>query len=119
MANLTVQARISPELKRDAEAVFAAMGMTVAEGIRVFLQQSVNIGGLPFQPSAKRPNAETLAAMDELNAGDGKRFNSVDDLFNEAQWLHALSRNAAFDFLHDEGEDIYSLADGEPFRDEV
>lgn len=84
MSNLTVQARISPELKRDAEAVFAAMGMTIAEGIRVFLQQSVNIGGLPFQPSAKRPNAETLAAMDDIDAGRVERFDSLEDLF--ASW---------------------------------
>jgi hypothetical protein len=28
------------------------------------------------------PNAETRAAMDELKAGKGKKFKSVEDLFN-------------------------------------
>jgi len=28
------------------------------------------------------PNAETIAAMDELKAGKGKKFASVDELFN-------------------------------------
>jgi len=28
------------------------------------------------------PNAETIAAMEELKAGKGKRFNSVDELFD-------------------------------------
>jgi len=30
----------------------------------------------------KQPNATTLAAMNELKAGKGKKFNSVDELFN-------------------------------------
>jgi len=28
------------------------------------------------------PNADTIAAMDELKAGKGKRFKSVEELFN-------------------------------------
>ncbi|MCI0562470.1 MAG: helix-turn-helix domain-containing protein [Nitrososphaera sp.] len=38
---------------------------------------------------------------------------------DEAEWLQAAARNPAFDSLNDPAEDIYSLADGEPFRDEV
>ncbi|MFS2189446.1 hypothetical protein ACCC92_22410 [Mucilaginibacter sp. Mucisp84] len=29
----------------------------------------------------KTPNAETIAAMDELKAGKGKKFKRVDELF--------------------------------------
>ena len=28
------------------------------------------------------PNADTIAAMDELKAGKGKKFKNADDLFN-------------------------------------
>ena len=84
MSNATVQARISQELKDDAEAIFAAMGLTTAEAIRVFLQQTVNNGGLPFQPIARRPNAETLEAMLELEQQGGRVFATPDDLF--ADW---------------------------------
>ena len=84
MSNTTVQARISPELKQEAESVFAEIGMTTAEAIRVFLKQVVNRGGLPFQPAAKKPNAETLAALIELENGDGQVFQNTDDLF--ADW---------------------------------
>jgi hypothetical protein len=31
---------------------------------------------------------------------------------DENEWLKAASRNDAFDFLNDETEDIYTLADG-------
>jgi len=51
MANSTVQARVNPELKEEAEAIFGAMGMTTAEAIRIFLQQTVNNRGLPFRPT--------------------------------------------------------------------
>lgn len=81
MANTTVQARISPELKQEADAVLAAIGLTSAEAIRLFLQQIVNSGGLPFQPTAKRPNLSTLSAMDELEDGGGEVFDSAEDLF--------------------------------------
>jgi len=37
---------------------------------------------------------------------------------DEAEWLRAAATNPAFDFLKDPEEDIYSLTDGEPFRDE-
>ncbi len=84
MANITVQARISPELKEQAEAILAAMGLTTADAIRLFLQQTVNTGGLPFQPTAKRPNTETVEAMRELENGGGQIFASTEDLF--ADW---------------------------------
>ncbi len=38
--------------------------------------------------------------------------------WDETDWLRAAAHNPAFDFLSDPEEDIYSLADGEPFRDE-
>lgn len=41
-----------------------------------------------------------------------------DDDIDEQEWLRAAASNPAFDFLHDPREDIYTLTDGEPFRDE-
>lgn len=84
MSNVTIQARVSPELKEEAEAVFNAIGMTTAEAIRVFLMQAINSGGLPFQPSAKMPNDETAAAILELEDGGGEQFQTAEDLF--ADW---------------------------------
>ncbi|MBT5471498.1 MAG: type II toxin-antitoxin system RelB/DinJ family antitoxin [Nitrospina sp.] len=81
MVNDTVQVRVTPELKEKAESVFKSIGLKTSEAIRLFLQQSVNSGGLPFQPMAKQPNAETREAMKELEKGGGDRFKSSDDLF--------------------------------------
>ncbi len=80
MANVTIQSRVKPELKEQAAAVFDAIGLSMGDAIRLFLQQSVNSGGLPFQPTAKQPNAETAAALDELESGKGAHFATVDEL---------------------------------------
>ena len=52
--------------------------------IRLFLQQVVNSGGLPFQPTARRPNAETRAAIHELENSGGQVFQTAEELF--ADW---------------------------------
>lgn len=83
-SNVTVQSRISPELKQQADAILAAMGLSTADAIRLFLQQVVNSGGLPFQPTARRPNTATREAMQEIEAGGGQVFQTTQDLF--ADW---------------------------------
>ena len=82
MSNVTVQSRVNSELKAQAEHVFSGMGMSTADAIRIFLQQSVNEGGLPFRPYAKIPNAETLAAFKETEEGNAHP-TTLDELRNE------------------------------------
>lgn len=38
---------------------------------------------------------------------------------DEADWLRSASSSEAFAFLADPAEDIYTLNDGQPFRDDV
>jgi DNA-damage-inducible protein J len=85
MANIVIQSRVKPELKEEAEAIFDAMGLSMGDAIRIFLQQTVNSGRLPFTPTPKLPNAETLAAMNELDRGEGRRFKTVEDLFADLE----------------------------------
>ncbi len=78
--------RIDPQVKADVEAIYARYGMSLTEAINVFLYQSRNIGGLPFDLRPNTPNAETLAAIKEgaemIKSGNGK-FKNVDDLLKE------------------------------------
>lgn len=83
MANDTVQARVDAQLKADAEAIFKSIGLKTSEAIRLFLQQSVNSGGLPFRPQAKKPNSETLEAMQELENGGGKRHADSQEMYKD------------------------------------
>ena len=43
----------------------------------------------------------------------------LDEEWDEAEWLQAASRNPVFANLSDPEEDIYTLADGKPFHDQV
>ena len=75
MENVTVQARINPQLKKQVEGVLKEIGLSTSDAIRVFLQQCVNSGGLPFQPVARQPNAETIEAIDEARTGKAEKTN--------------------------------------------
>ena len=46
-------------------------------------------------------------------------LSTFDDEIDEISWLQAASQNAAFAFLADPVEDIYTMTDGEPFNDEI
>lgn len=60
-----IHARIDPKLKKSAERIFAEIGLSTTEAIRLFLKQVELHRGLPFPVSV--PNAETIAAMMETN----------------------------------------------------
>lgn len=83
MANQTVkvQARMEPDLKKAAEAVFDQLGISATEAIRIFYKQVELHQGLPFE--VKIPNETTLAALQEAeNPERLETFDSVDELFD-------------------------------------
>ena len=59
----TVCVSIDPELKREAEARIAELGMSVEEAVTMFYERLASICCDPFNPHI--PNAETIAAMEE------------------------------------------------------
>ncbi|MGB1924119.1 MAG: type II toxin-antitoxin system RelB/DinJ family antitoxin, partial [Candidatus Puniceispirillaceae bacterium] len=65
-----------------AEAILKKIGLSSSEAMRLFLYQVVQQRGLPFE--VKIPNAETIAAIEELETGKGIRVNSVEELFDDA-----------------------------------
>jgi len=69
MPNKIVQARVKEELKKQADELFASIGMSTADAIRIFLQQSVNDSGMPFTPKIKNPNSKTLEAINDIENG--------------------------------------------------
>jgi len=59
--------RIDPEIKTEVENVYSRYGISLSEAINMFIYQSINIGGLPFELRPPIPNDETLAAIEEGN----------------------------------------------------
>jgi DNA-damage-inducible protein J len=74
---LTIQTRVNDDVKIQADALFKEMGLTTTDAVRMFLMQCINVGGLPFIPTGKKPNAQTLEA---LNEEAGTSYQSVDEL---------------------------------------
>lgn len=73
-----VRARIDGQVKEKATTVLAEMGLSVSDAIRMLLVRVAAEKALPFE--ARVPNAETVAAMQELERGGGKSFATVEAL---------------------------------------
>lgn len=73
-----VRARIDTRLKKEATAVLSEMGLSVSDAIRLMLVRVVSDKALPFD--VRIPNAETQAAMRDIQAGKVTRFDSVEAL---------------------------------------
>ncbi|MBV9393399.1 MAG: type II toxin-antitoxin system RelB/DinJ family antitoxin [Methylobacteriaceae bacterium] len=78
----SINVRIEPALKERAEHVFAALGVSMSDAIGMFLRQVVMRRGMPFDLAI--PNADTLAAFEELERGGGEvSHGSTRELFDE------------------------------------
>ena len=52
MAQIDVSIRIDEDVKRDAEAVFSKLGLTLSAATGIFYRQAVRTQSIPFQLSA-------------------------------------------------------------------
>lgn len=77
-ADAVVRARIDLVTKERATAALDAMGLSVSDAIRLLMLRIADEQRLPF--AVMVPNKTTRDAIAELEAGNGARFGSVDDL---------------------------------------
>jgi len=82
--NSLIQVRVDENLKKEADHLFADLGLDTPTAIRIFLKQAIKQQGLPFDVNNRIPNAETIAAMEEVNAGQDLSgpYNTVDNLMS-------------------------------------
>ncbi|MFT8317363.1 MAG: type II toxin-antitoxin system RelB/DinJ family antitoxin [Sporolactobacillus sp.] len=82
-ANISI--RMDADLKTQADAFFAELGMNLSTAFNIFVRQSIREGRIPFDISLNQPNAETIAAMLETEriAKDPnvKGYTDLDQLF--------------------------------------
>ena len=83
--NLSI--RMERDLKEQAENLFSELGMNMTTAFNVFARQSVRQGKIPFEIALNKPNAETLAALieiEDMRAGRiPKQSSSVADFVRE------------------------------------
>jgi len=80
----TFQMRINPDVKKEVESIYANCGMTLTDAFNAFLQQTINVGGMPFivnQNSSEVLKQQAIALlMAELKAGE-------DSVKTDADWI--------------------------------
>ena len=65
-----VTARVEPEIKEEAEAILARLGISASGGINMFYRQIILWRGLPFRPSvpASRPLSRDEMTKEEFDS---------------------------------------------------
>ena len=80
----SVSFRIDSSLKKQADALFQALGLNMTTAFNMFLTQSVREGRIPFESTINVPNSDTIAAMIEAiqleNDPKTKKYDAEDAL---------------------------------------
>lgn len=85
MTTTNVTIRMDKDLKVQADELFAALGLNMSTAIGVFCRQAVRLGKIPFELATDTPNAETLAAIDDVNHNRNmsKAYDDMDELMRD------------------------------------
>jgi len=82
-----VNVRLYPEIKQEAENIFAFHGLSLPEAITVFINHACHAGGFPFDlKGARWQDPTSLAALEEskqieANPSAYKSYKSAEELF--------------------------------------
>lgn len=80
----TFQMRINPQVRQEAETVFARYGLSLTDAVNIFLQQSLNESGLPFLLSPENAEYMKAKAAERLKTEIQKGWDSVQE---ERDWV--------------------------------
>lgn len=88
MATVKINVAVDEGTKKEAETLLAEMGLNMTAAINIYLKRIVMEQAIPFEISAKTPNATTIAAMDEYdemkkNPSAYKRYSSFKSALSE------------------------------------
>ncbi len=78
----TIQARINPEIKTQAQKILNSLHISMSEAISIYLTQIALHKGIPFE--IKVPNEQTVKTIKKSENGkELHKVKSVDELFRE------------------------------------
>ncbi len=84
----TINVRIDPTVKNNAQELFASLGLSVTDAIQIFLHKSLLVGGLPFDVRHPQYNAEAEEVMQEARdiisgKTHAKTYSNVEEALQE------------------------------------
>jgi len=68
MATTPTQIRIDSDVKKQANALFANLGLDMSSAVNMFLHQCILRGGIPFSVEIPQFSGKTIAAMEEARS---------------------------------------------------
>ena len=80
MANTTIQIRTDSEIKAAADSIFSKLGITMSDGINIFLRQVNLHGGFPFEiklPASEQNTQSRLQRREYIHSLCGKYKDST------------------------------------------
>ena len=85
MAQINVNIRMDDTLKQQFERLCNELGLNMSTAFNVFAKTMVRQQKIPFEISLDVPNAETLAAIDDVNheRNLSKTFHNVSELMED------------------------------------
>ncbi|MDR1256234.1 MAG: type II toxin-antitoxin system RelB/DinJ family antitoxin [Spirochaetaceae bacterium] len=84
MTNTTIQIRTDAKVKAAADSIFARLGITMSDGINIFLRQIQIHQGFPFEVRLHQPSA---AESGEHTAQERREYTGV---------MHGKFKNSTF-----------------------
>ncbi|MEG1144695.1 MAG: type II toxin-antitoxin system RelB/DinJ family antitoxin [Clostridium sp.] len=85
MAQTNINIRMDDNLKQQFDLVCNELGLNMTTAFNIFAKTMVRQQRIPFEVALEVPNAETLAAMDDVNREHNlsKPFHSVTALMED------------------------------------
>ena len=72
MATSLIQLRVDEKLKKQADELFADLGLDTTTALRIFLKQALKVGGLPFKVLKEKRNGYSLDKSPTIKRLDGE-----------------------------------------------
>jgi len=88
MTQINVNIRMDNDLKEEFDRLCRDLGLTMTAAFTVFARTAVRKQGIPFEISKDVPNAETRAAIEEVQAmkkglSSAKGYTDIDEMMRE------------------------------------
>lgn len=69
MAKVSTNISIDADIKKQAQELFAELGMDLSTAINIFIRQALRQHSIPFEITTEVPNNVTMAAMESAEEG--------------------------------------------------
>ena len=85
MARVSTNINLDPNLKRDAQELFADLGLDMTTAVTMFLKASLRAQGIPFEINRKAETKAAIAEYDRMleHPEEYKRYGSFREAMEE------------------------------------